>query len=105
MKAFYLTLMIFSVLHQIIWSHSSSSVKQNIQDLKEFCKGRTLDFCSKFHMEFAMAFLENQLEQIRINVEKTQQEEKKAQIMQRKNRVRNEKMLLKLRQHFLDRHL
>lgn len=105
MKAFYLTLMIFSVIHQNIRSHSSSSIKQNIQDLKEFCKGLTLDFCSKFHLEFAMAFLENQLEQIRINLEKTQQEEKKAIKMQRKNRQQNEKMLLKLRQHFLDRHL
>lgn len=87
------------------FTNSSSSVKQNIQDLKEFCLGKTLDFCSKMHMEFAMAFLQNQLDQIMLNVEKEEKKARKEENNQRRNRMKGQLMLLKLRQHFLDRHL
>jgi hypothetical protein len=86
-------------------SSSIASVKQSVQDLNNFCMGKTLDFCSKEHMEIAMNFLIKQQDQLMKNLEKELREAKKAENKRRRNRMTNNLMIHKFRQHFLDRHL
>jgi len=79
------------------------------QDLKTFCKDKNLHFCSKENMKLSMDFLQNQLDQIKRNMERAEKEARKeankAEKIRRRNRLREERLLFLLRQHFLDRHL
>ena len=85
--------------------NSIVNLHKTYSDLQSFCGGKYRDFCSEEHMNLSVKFLQDQLEQIKKNVEKLEKEERKAESKRRRNRLREEKMVQMLRQHFLDRHI
>jgi hypothetical protein len=105
MKIVFLIFISFTVVCAQKPPSSITSVKQSVQDLNNFCMGKTLDFCSKEHMEIAMSFLLKQQDQLMKNLEKELREAKKAETKRRRNQMTNKMMIHKFRQHFLDRHL
>ena len=70
MKISFLIFISFTVVCAQKPPSSITSVKQSVQDLNNFCMGKTLDFCSKEHMEIAMSFLLKQQDQLMKNLEK-----------------------------------
>ena len=86
--------------------NSVASIDKSLQYLKIFCSNKdSIDFCSPDHLDIAVPFLKKQREIIRENMEKAEKEERKSQKMRQKNRIKSEKMIWTLREHFLDRHI
>jgi len=63
---------------------SIAGINKTYQDLQSFCKGKNRDFCSKEYIKVSMEFLQNQLDQIKRNMEREQQEAKKQRIHEKK---------------------
>jgi hypothetical protein len=84
---------------------SIGTINRNLEDLKESCKGEKNEFCQTKNLKIAAAFLHNQFAQIKTNMERALKEARKEEIARKRSRKKDEQFLLKLRQHFLDRHL
>jgi hypothetical protein len=85
--------------------NSIVNVHKTYSDLQSFCVGKSRDFCSDEHMALSIKFLQNQLDQIKKNIGKLEQEARKAESKRRRNRLMGDKMVQMLREHFLDRHI
>ena len=78
---------------------------KNLQDLKDSCVNKQMEFCQKEHLILSDAFLRKEVARIKLKIEKAKNEAKKQEIVRRRNRIRNERFRQMLREHFLDRHL
>ena len=85
---------------------SVDTLKKGFIDLKNYCEGKTLDFCSAESIEFATEYLQNQIYQKEQEMERVRQNAMLAKKLRQENRKRDKIMLKKLitKQHLLDRH-
>ena len=85
---------------------SVDTLKKGFIDLKNYCEGKTLDFCSAESIEFAIEYLQNQIYQKEQQMERERQNAMLAKKLRQENRKRDKLMYEKLmqRQHLLDRH-
>jgi len=74
-------------------------ISKNVNEMKTLCNENIFADCSNGNKDLAVEFLKNQLDQLNTNIENARKMKKI-----RRNRLRDEQMLLQLRQHFLDRH-
>jgi hypothetical protein len=79
---------------------SITIISKNVNEMKNLCNENTFAGCSNENKDLAVEFLKNQLDQLNVNMENARKMRKI-----RRNRLREEQMLLQLRQHFLDRHI
>ena len=86
--------------------NSVAIIDKSLQDLKSFCSNKnSLNFCSPEHMSMVIAFLKKKRELLRKKIEEKERDERKLERIRQKNRIKSEKMIWILREHFLDRHL
>ena len=108
MQKIFLIFTLFAIVFadESLSKYSINTLKQGLNDLKNYCKGKSLDFCSYESMEFAMFYLKSQIEQKERELERARQEARKAEKERQQNRKRDRLMLQRLmqKQHFLDRH-
>jgi hypothetical protein len=85
---------------------SIDTLKKGFIDLKNYCEGKTLDFCSAESLEFAIEYLQNQIYQKEQETERERQNAMHAKKLRQENRKREQLMLKKLirKQHLFDRH-
>ena len=85
---------------------SVDTLKKGFIDLKNYCEGKTLDFCSLKSIVFAKAYLQSQIDQKEKEKERERYEARKEEEMRQQHRKNNQLMFQKLRQkqHFIDRH-
>ena len=85
---------------------SIDTLKKGFIDLKNYCEGKTLDFCSAESIEFAIEYLQNQIYQKEQQMERERQNAIHAKKLRQENRKRDKLMLKKLilKQHLLERH-
>jgi hypothetical protein len=86
--------------------NSVAIIDKSLQDLKSFCSNKnSTNFCSPEHMSMVIAFLKKERELLRKKIEEKERDERKLERIRQKNRIKSEKMIWILREHFLDRHL
>jgi hypothetical protein len=98
------------LLLNLVWTKENlvntlAIIDKNVQHLKAFCSTKnSINFCSPDQMDIAIALLLREKEVLRKNMKIKEREERKLQRIRHKNRIKSEKMIWILREHFLDRH-
>ena len=72
-------------------------------DLKHFCVGKHDDFCSAEALKMSMSIIQKQLDELQKNVERERKEQIRKQKIKNLNKIKTQRMLKMLREHFLDR--
>ena len=62
---------------------------KNLQDLKESCVNKQMEFCEKENLILSDVFLRKEVALIKLKIEKAKKQAKKQEIVRRRNRIRN----------------
>ena len=81
-------------------------LKQGFEAMNNYCRGKSLGFCSSESIKFAKAYLQSQIDQKEKEQERKLYDARKNEEIRQLNRKKNQIMYYKLkqRQHFIDRH-
>ena len=82
-----------------------STIQNTLVDLKQFCLGKTDNFCSKESISMSRSLLKDQLESVKQNIIHLRKEQRRREKLHKLNQLKYQRMANLLREHFLDRHL
>ena len=104
--ALFCALVAFVFARESLSNFSIDVLKQGFGALDNYCRGKSLDFCSLESIVFAKAYLQSQIDQKEKEKERERYEARKEEEMRQQHRKNNQLMFQKLRQkqHFIDRH-
>ena len=102
----FFALIAFVFAQESLSNFSIDVLKQGFDALDNYCRGKSLDFCSSESIGFAKAYLQSQIDQKEKKQERERYEARKEEEMRQQHRKNNQIMFQKLRQkqHFIDRH-
>lgn len=76
-------------------------IYQNFDDVKKFCTGKSVDFCSQTQIQMSLNVLTTKL----IELQRMHKEMLEREMKNRADRRKHKQMRIKLAMYFLDRHI